>query len=280
MKKMILLGALAVSFATTSTQGQSVEELLGLNVSAIQTPANPTMTGHAQAEEAPLYFRAKVNPLLVGSISLQDAGSSGGTTTISGAKVEFDVGIGFGLSFGWRIPESYVFIQIDTGFQWAGVNDFNGTLTVGGGGGGSFDLKTSGGNLYQVPVLITPGLEFDLGGQWPFLNGAAVRFGPSVGFMYYNLKINDIEAVAGPVPNNDIFDINGNGLVFTYGAMVNLDLFLSHNVALTLGWQLQATSPIDYGQFNVDQGSSGTLSDAKTNFTFTNVMSCGISIYF
>ena len=81
MKKMILLGALAVSFATTSTQGQSVEELLGLNGSAAQTPAEPTLTGHAQAEEAPLYFRATVNPLIVGAISLQRAGSNGGATS-------------------------------------------------------------------------------------------------------------------------------------------------------------------------------------------------------
>lgn len=276
MKKMILLGALAVSFATTSTQGQSVEELLGLNVSAVQTPANPTMTGHAQAEESPFYFRATANPLVVGAISFQDAGSSGGVTEIRNGKAQFDVGVGVGLSFGWRIPETYVFIQLDTGFQWAGIKEFNGDISVG--GGPSQSLEADGGNLYQVPVLFTPGLEFDLGGQWPFLNGAAIRFGPSVGFMYYNLKINEIRST---LPGNtDIFDINGNGLVFTYGAMVNLDLFLSHDVALTLGWQLQATAPIDYGPLNVDQGNSGPLSDAKTNFTYTNVMSCGISIYF
>ena len=100
MKKMILLGALAVSFATTSTQGQSVEELLGLNVSAVQTPANPTMTGHAQAEESPFYFRATANPLVVGAISFQDAGSSGGVTEIRNGKAQFDVGVGVGLSFG------------------------------------------------------------------------------------------------------------------------------------------------------------------------------------
>ena len=276
MKKMILLGALAVSFATTSTQGQSVEELLGLNVSAVQTPANPTMTGHAQAEESPFYFRATANPLVVGAISFQDAGSSGGVTEIRNGKAQFDVGVGVGLSFGWRIPETYVFIQLDTGFQWAGIKEFNGEISVNNSAPQS--LEADGGNLYQVPVLFTPGLEFDLGGQWPFLNGAAIRFGPSVGFMYYNLKINEIRST---LPGNtDIFDINGNGLVFTYGAMVNLDLFLSHDVALTLGWQLQATAPIDYGPLNVDQGNSGPLSDAKTNFTYTNVMSCGISIYF
>ena len=276
MKKMILLGALAVSFATTSTQGQSVEELLGLNVSAVQTPANPTMTGHAQAEESPFYFRATANPLVVGAISFQDAGSSGGVTEIRNGKAQFDVGVGVGLSFGWRIPETYVFIQLDTGFQWAGIKEFNGEISVNNSAPQS--LEADGGNLYQVPVLFTPGLEFDLGGQWPFLNGAAIRFGPSVGFMYYNLKINEIRSTLPG--NSDIFDINGNGLVFTYGAMVNLDLFLSHDVALTLGWQLQATAPIDYGPLNVDQGNSGPLSDAKTNFTYTNVMSCGISIYF
>ena len=276
MKKMILLGALAVSFATTSTQGQSVEELLGLNVSAVQAPANPTMTGHAQAEESPFYFRATANPLVVGAISFQDAGSSGGVTEIRNGKAQFDVGVGVGLSFGWRIPETYVFIQLDTGFQWAGIKEFNGEISVNNSAPQS--LEADGGNLYQIPVLFTPGLEFDLGGQWPFLNGAAIRFGPSVGFMYYNLKINEIRST---LPNNtDVFDINGNGLVFTYGAMVNLDLFLSHDVALTLGWQLQATAPIDYGALNVDQGNSGPLSDAKTNFTYTNVMSCGISIYF
>jgi hypothetical protein len=278
MKKMILLGALAVSFATTSTQGQSVEELLGLNVSAAQTPAEPTLTGHAQAEESPLYFRATVNPLIVGAISLQRAGSNGGATTLNNGKIEFDVGVGFGLSFGWRIPETYLFIEVATGFQWAGVNTFNGILDVNGQNGQT--LKSDGGNLYQVPVLFTPGLEFDLGGQWPFLHGGAIRFGPSIGFMYYSLRVNGIEAVTPNIANTDIFDINGNGLVFTYGAMLNLDLFLSHNVALSLGWQLQATAPIDYGPLNVDQGNSGPLSDAKTNFTYTNVMSCGISIYF
>lgn len=278
MKKMILLGALAVSFATTSTQGQSVEELLGLNVSAAQTPAEPTLTGHAQAEEAPLYFRATVNPLIVGAISLQRAGSTnGGVTTLSNGKIEFDLGIGFGLSFGWRIPDTYIFIEVATGFQWAGVNTFSGILDVAGVGQ---ELKSDGGNLYQVPVLFTPGLEFDLGGQWPFLHGGAIRFGPSVGFMYYSLRVNGIQSELGIGNPPDIFDINGNGLVFTYGAMLNLDLFLSHNVALSLGWQLQATAPIDYGPLNVDQGNSGQLSDAKTNFTYTNVMSCGISIYF
>lgn len=275
MKKMILLGALAVSFGTTAAQAQSVEELLGVSTPALQTPADPTMTGHAQAEESPFYARFTATPLVVGSINLQDAGSSGGNTRITNSKIKFDVGVGAGLTLGIRIPETYVFIEVFSGFQWAGVNQFRGTLGVGAAPGATFDLESNGGNLYQIPILLTPGLEFELPGQWPFLNGSSIRFGPSVGMMYYNLEVNNITAVGNP----DVFDISGSGWVFTYGAMVALDLFIAHDMAITLGYQLQATSPIDYGQFNVDVGAA-ELADAKTNFTFTNVVTCGISIYF
>lgn len=279
MKKSMFFAALVVPLATASGYGQSVEEMLGLTASAVQAPEPPTGTGHATAEEAPFYVRFTIQPVIQGSINTNPSSVDAGTRFYD-SKVEFDLGIGVGLALGWRIPETYVFLELATGFQWAGVKNFQGTYDPAS-TGTIYDLESSEGNLYQVPILFTPGLEFELPGGWPFLAGGAIRFGPSVGVMYHDLTVNNINSTAG----NDIFTFGSTNWIFAYGATIELDLFLSHNVALTLGYQFVATTGANYGDLaivgsNADAISSADLPDVKSNFTYTNIINIGVSIFF
>ena len=107
--------------------------------------------------------------------------------------------------------------------------------------------------------------------------GGAIRFGPSVGVMYHDLAVNNISGFG-----NDVFSFGTKTWVFSYGAMLTVDLFFSHNVALSLGYQFIGTLGVDYGKLDESTGAvpAANLPDIKTNFTYTNVISCGISIYF
>jgi hypothetical protein len=271
MKKSLLLGALAVSFATTSGYGQSVEELLGITIPAVQTPANPVETGHASAEESPFYLRMTATPIFQGSINTNGTGNAA-NVTLNDSKVEFDIGIGVGLTIGYRIPETYIFLEASAGYQWAGVRKFTGTYTA---ANTTFDLDGQNGNLYQVPLMFTPGLEFEWAGGFPFLNGGAIRFGPSFGMTYQDLNVTEITGF-----NNDTFSFGATGWTFSYGAMVSLDFFFDYNAAFTMGWQIVCTTGINYGQLDAQGPVAASLPEIDSNFTYTNVVSVGVSLYF
>lgn len=273
MKKSIVFGALAVSLATTSSgYGQSVEELLGLTVSSVQAPPTPVGTGHATAEESPFYVRFAVNPVIEGAINTNP--STGSTATyLEDSKIEFDLGVGVSMAFGFRIPETYIFMEVMVGYNWSSVRQFTGSYVSAGAQKG--ELLSEDGNLYQVPILFTPGLEFELPGGFPFLHGGAIRFGPSFGVTYHDLAVDNITGIG-----NDIFSFGASKWVFTYGAMLSIDLFLSHNVALNLGYQFAATTGINYGALDEETAPTNPGVDVKTNFTFNNIISVGISIYF
>ena len=280
MKTTIFCSALAVSLAASTGYGQSVEELLGLTVPGMQTPSIPTETGHTTAEESPFYLSFTVDPVIEGDIDLDDTSAPAGFPGLSGSQVKFDLGIGFGITFGWRIPDTYIILQISTGFLWNEVNKFNGSLQP---TPGTYNaLSGNDGNLYQIPVLLSPGLEFDLPGGWPFIHGGLIRFGPTIGMTYHDLSVSDIKRAGAP---GETYSFGTETWVFAYGAFLSIDFFLSHNVALSFGYQFMGTSPIDYGGFEgVSAGGAPfptrNQPDAKTNFTYTSIIRCGISIYF
>jgi hypothetical protein len=138
-------------------------------------------------------------------------------------------------------------------------------------------LNSDEGNQYQVPILFSPGLEFDLPGGWPFLRGGVIRFGPTVGITYQDLKVSDISRSGFP---NENYSFGSSSWVFAYGGFVSVDVFLSHNIALAIGYQFMGTSPVDYNMLNADGLAAGVSPEMKTNFTFTNIVKCGVSIYF
>lgn len=279
MKTTIFCCALALPLAASTGYAQSVEELLGLTVPGMQAPpSTPEDSSHASAEEAPLYLSFTVNPLVQGDIALQSTTAQGGAA-LSSSKIKFDVGVGVGVAVGYRIPDTYVVLELSSGFLWSEVNNFSGSLTL---GGGTDQLNSTDGSLYQIPILASAGLEFDLPGGWPFLNGGLIRFGPSVGVTWYDLNVNNISRGGFP---NERYTFGRSGWVFAYGAFVSIDFFLSHNVALSIGYQFMGTSPIDYGGLEEEPGSPGALPagnspSAKTNFTYVNIVKCGVSIYF
>ena len=270
MKKSILLSALTVSLMTASGYAQSVEELLGISVSAVQTPTEAPESSHAHAEESPFYARMLVTPIIQGSINTN---STTNNVTLSDSKIEFDVGVGVGLTIGYRIPETYVFLEVASGFQWAGIRKFTGRYFA----NDIFidDLEGENGNFYQIPLMFTPGFEFEWNGGWPFLRGGALRFGPSVGMSWQDLNVSEIRGFG-----DDTFSFGAKGWTFSYGAMVSIDLFFEHNVAFTFGYQFIGTAGLDYGQMEYQGPANPVLPSVDSNFTYTNVVSCGISIYF
>lgn len=278
MKTTITCGAVALSLAASHCYAQSVEEMLGFSVSGVQTSSMPTEGTHATAEDSPFYLTFTVDPVIEGTIDIKDSSAASGTPSILGNQVQFDLGVGLGITFGWRIPDSYVIIQLTTGFTWNGVREFNGTFQI---APGTFtSLSSNEGNLYQIPILLSPGLEFDLGGGWPFLHGSVIRFGPTIGMTYHDLSVSDIKR--GDT-RTETYSFGARKFVFAYGAFVSLDFFFEYNMALSIGYQFMGTSPINYGDFtgvNAGGVTTASIPDVKTNFTFTNIVKCGISIYF
>lgn len=274
MKKSILLGALACSCLTMTGYGQSVEELLGVSVTSVQTPDAPTMTGHASAEESPWYVGIAVDAVFAATIDTNDTTSSGGTR-LNDSQIQFDYGTGLNLNVGYRIPDSYVFIDISASFLWNGVKEFSGSYAPAGLALGS--LRGEDGNFYQIPVMITPGLEFELPGQWPFLEGGAIRFGPRVGFTYQDLEVKNITTNI----TNDVFSFSSQEWVFAFGAMVSLDLFIDYRTSVNIGYQFIGNLSGSLGTFKEASGApAGSLPDVETNFSYTNVLSVGLSFYF
>ena len=281
MNKITLCSALAVCLTAPAgyADGDSVRDLLGLSVSSAQEPATPIGTGHASAEESPFYLQMSVGMSFAGTIDFQNGRSN--NFSFDG-KVLFDIGGGFDLTFGYRIPDSYVILQLSAGFFWNGVNEFTGQLPPDTNTPiATEDYTTSDGNLYQVPLMFSPGLEFDLPGGWPFLSGGIIRFGPSLGVSYNDLSINNMRN--SDVANAELYNITNKTWVFSYGAFLDLELFLSHNMALSIGYQLMFTAPINYGNADATNPQTGAVvpgPDVKSNSTYTNVLRCGLSIYF
>jgi opacity protein-like surface antigen len=281
MKKMTLCSALAVCLTAPAAlaDADSVRDLLGLSVSSAQEPGTPIGTGHASAEESPFYLQITAAPTIAGTINFQQGVSNG--FAFNNGKVRFDAGVGFDLTFGYRIPDSYVILQLWTGFFWNGIDEFNADLPPQTAQPIQTDpYSTEDGNLYQIPIMFSPGLEFDLPGGWPFLSGGIIRFGPSVGVSYNDLSINNIRN--STVANSDVWNISNQSWVFSYGAFLDIELFLNHNMALTIGYQFLATSPIEYGTIDATapNGSITPGADVKSNNTYTNIVRCGLSFYF
>jgi opacity protein-like surface antigen len=281
MKKTTLCSALAVCLTASAgyADGDSVRDLLGLTVSSAQEPGTPIGTGHASAEESPFYIQVTAAPTIAGTINFQSGISN--DFKFDG-KVRFDAGVGVDLTFGYRIPDSYVILQVWTGFFWNGVEQFDGQLPpdttqpI-----ATADYATEDGNLYQIPVMFSPGLEFDLPGGWPFMSGGIIRFGPSIGMSYNDLQINNIRNSNSP--NAELYNISNKTWVLSYGAFLDIELFLNHNMALTIGYQFLGTGQIDYGNadaLNPGDGSTQAGPDVKANNTYTNIVRCGLSFYF
>ena len=275
MKKSILLGALAGSCLTMTGYGQSVEELLGVSVTSVQTPDDPTMTGHASAEESPWYVGLAVDAVIAGTININDSTSSN-NTTLNDSKIKFDAGTGFNLNIGYRIPDTYVFVEFSGAFLWNGIKEFTGSYDPAG-VGLIGNLFTQDGNLYQIPVMITPGLEFELPGQWPFLEGGAIRFGPRVGFTYQDI---DVKNITNDL-NANVFNFSSKEWVFAFGAMVSIDLFFDYRTSLNIGYQFLGNLTNSLGTLEEAAGApAGALPEVETNFTYTNVVSVGLTFYF
>jgi opacity protein-like surface antigen len=280
MKKLTLCSALAVCLTAPAgfADADSVRDLLGLSVSSAQEPGTPIGTGHASAEESPFYLQITAAPTIAGTINFQQGVSNG--FAFNNGKVRFDAGVGFDLTFGYRIPDSYVILQLWTGFFWNGIDEFNADLPPQTAQPIQTDpYSTEDGNLYQIPIMFSPGLEFDLPGGWPFLSGGIIRFGPSVGVSYNDLSINNIRNSSA---NSEVWNISNQSWVFPYGAFLDIELFLNHNMALTIGYQFLATSPIEYGTIDATapNGSITPGADVKSNNTYTNIVRCGLSFYF
>ena len=289
MKKMTLCSALAVCLTASAgyADGDSVRDLLGLSVSSAQEPGTPIGTGHASAEESPFYLQITAAPTIAGNIDFQNnkSNSSGSDYEFNSGKLRFDVGVGVDLTLGYRIPDSYVILQVWTGFFWNGVEQFTGNITpsVSGTPIPTDPYFADGGNLYQIPVMFSPGLEFDLPGGWPFMGGGIIRFGPSAGVSYNDLSIKNIKDKSGD-PNALVWNISNKSWVFSYGAFLDFEFFFNHNTALTIGYQFLATSPIKYGAITTsDPNAGGALVNGpnmKSNNTYTNIVRCGFSFYF
>jgi opacity protein-like surface antigen len=282
MKKLTLCSALAVCLTAPAAfaDADSVRDLLGLSVSSAQEPGTPIGTGHASAEESPFYLQITAAPTIAGTINFQQGVSNG--FIFDKGKARFDAGVGFDLTFGYRIPDSYVILQVWTGFFWNGVEEFNAVLPANTAAPIVGDPYSSAdGNLYQIPVMFSPGLEFDLPGGWPFLSGGIIRFGPSIGVSYNDLAINNIRN--STAVGAETWSISNKSWVLSYGAFLDIELFLNHNMALTIGYQFLATAPIEYGTIDATNPATGVTvpgADVKSNNTYTNIVRCGLSFYF
>ena len=282
MMKTTMCGVLAAGLAASTGYAQSVHELLGMNVPAAQTPPAPAETGHASAEESPFFVAWTVDPVIAGTT---DTKANDSTTTqgfaLEDGKIRYDVGVGTSVTFGWRIPDSYLFLQFSAGFTWNGVQSFNAKIDVANVPG---KLSGGSGDLYQVPLLFTPGFEFDLPGGWPFMNGALIRVGPTVGAVYQDLQVNNVKRTvqggAGPEPT---YSFGSDTWACAYGAFVDLEFFLSHNISLVLGYQFFATTSMNYGRLEETSPTGAVRGGGdlvKANSTYTNVVKCGLSFYF
>lgn len=282
MMKTTMCGILAAGLAASTGYAQSVHELLGMNVPAAQAPPPPAETGHASAEESPFFVAWTVDPVIAGTTNTKADDS---TTTqgfaLQGGNIRYDVGVGTSVTFGWRIPDSYLFLQFSAGFTWNGVQSFDADIQIAGNPAGN--LSGGSGHLYQVPLLFTPGFEFDLPGGWPFMNGALIRVGPTVGAVYQDLQVDDIRRNAPGGGAEPTYSFGADNWAFAYGAFVDLEFFLSHNISLVLGYQFFATTSMNYGRL-VETSTTGAVvtggDQVKANSTYTNVVKCGLSFYF
>ena len=286
MKTMTLCGALAVGIAASTGSAQSAQELLGINVPAAQAPPTPADTGHASAEEAPFYVAWTVNPVIVGSINTKPVNQNQSTFALDGGKIKFDLGIGTDITFGWRIPDTYFFLQISAGFTWNEVNDFSAKAPLEltpGGREVTGALSGGSGNLYQIPIIFTPGFEFELPGGFPFMHGGLIRFGPSIGAIYQDLKVNEVSQTINGLDVETALSFGASNWLLAYGGYLDVELFFAHNVALVMGCQFVATSGADYGDLSVQPLLGGPVEaedNVSTNSTFTTIVKCGVSFYF
>ena len=282
MKTTTLCGALALGIAASTGSAQSVHELLGINIPAAQAPPEAAGTGHASAEEAPFYIAWTVNPVVVGSINTKPDNETVNTIALDGGKIRFDVGVGTDVTFGWRIPDTYFFLQVSAGFTWNEVSEFSArspfeTGTQEG------NLFGGNGNLYQIPIIFTPGFEFELPGGFPFMHGALFRVGPSIGAVWQDLQVNEVGQTIAGQTQDQLYSFGAKNWLLAYGGFVDLEFFIDHNISLVLGCQFMATSGADYGNLEATspQGGPSFESDkVSTNSTFTSIVKCGLSFYF
>ena len=284
MKKMTICGALALGIAASTGSAQSVQELLGMNIPAAQAPPTPADTGHASAEEAPFFVAWSVDPVIAGATSTEQNNSGPSATALGRGKITYNLGVGTTISVGWRIPDTYFVLQLSAGFTWNGVKDFMADNPVPGQLEGT--LFGGSGNLYQMPIIFSPGFEFELPGGWPFMSGGLIKFGPSIGGIYQDLSVTNIKRTAnGTVVAGESFDFGGSAeWLLAYGAFLNVEFFLDHNISLVLGYQFIGTSGANYGTLTgtgVNNPNTTPIGDEiKTNFTYTNIVKCGLSFYF
>lgn len=285
MKKMTICGALALGIAASTGSAQSVQELLGMNIPAAQAPPTPTDTGHASAEEAPFFVAWSIDPVIAGATSTEEDTSGTNASALARGKISYNLGLGTTITVGWRIPDSYFVLQLSAGFTWNGVKDFQANNPV---PSANLQGTLSGGsgNLYQMPILFSPGFEFELPGGWPFMSGGLVKFGPSIGVIYQDLSVTNIKRTLNGAPVvGESYEFGGSAeWLLAYGAFLNVEFFLSHNISLVLGYQFIGTSGANYGTLTASGPAvpvgSPSGDEVKTNFTYTNVVKCGLSFYF
>ena len=285
MKKMTICGALALGIAASTGSAQSVQELLGMNIPAAQAPPTPADTGHASAEEAPFFVAWSIDPVIAGATSTEQNNSGPTATALGRGKISYNLGLGTTISVGWRIPDTYFVLQVSAGFTWNGVKDFQADNPI---PNTNFtgELFGGSGNLYQMPIIFSPGFEFELPGGWPFMSGGLVKFGPSIGGIYQDLTVSNIKRrTQSGVEQNVSYEFGGSAeWLLAYGAFLNLEFFLDHNISLVLGYQFIGTSGANYGTLTASgtgvSNNPPTGDEIKTNFTYTNIVKCGLSFYF
>ena len=283
MKKMTICGALALGIAASTGSAQSVQELLGMNIPAAQAPPTPADTGHASAEEAPFFVAWSIDPVIAGATSTEQNNSGPSATALGRGKISYNLGVGTTISVGWRIPDTYFVLQVSAGFTWNGVKDFQADNPIPGQLDG--ELFGGSGNLYQMPIIFSPGFEFELPGGWPFMSGGLVKFGPSIGGIYQDLTVSNIKRRTPNGVEDRTYEFGGSAeWLLAYGAFLNVEFFLDHNISLVLGYQFIGTSGASYGTLTSPEpgapGPSAIGDEIKTNFTYTNIVKCGLSFYF
>ena len=203
------------------------------------------------------YFLGDAGVAFTQSINIANHTASATTGSLTGAKLNLNIGARFDLGVGYQLTDSFA-LELASGLIWNSVSSVEGNLEGTTGGFVRIPLPLQGGqgNIYNVPFMLNGKFRVPLNKDKT--HPLSLTCGAGVGGIWSDASVNNITSPAATaiVPGAAL-SMNGNAFAFAYQANLGLEWQLANHLYFGFGYAFLGTTALDYGPASFNTNAVG-----------------------
>ena len=203
------------------------------------------------------YFLGDAGVAFTQSINITNHTASATTGSLTGAKLNLNIGARFDLGVGYQLTDSFA-LELASGLIWNSVSSVEGNLggTINGFVRYPLPLQGGQGNIYNVPFMLNGKFRVPLNKDKTY--PISLTCGAGVGGIWSDTSVNNITSVkATEIVPGAALSVNGNAFAFAYQANLGLEWQLANHLYFGFGYAFLGTTALDYGPASFNTNAVG-----------------------